>query len=444
MLIQQDIVEQRIQEDAVAHGGWALDLHPADGIYNTQDSCVQIHSKGVYQIPYSIMYSRNIDNLFLTGRIVSTSHIAFASTRVMLTCAVMGQAVGAAAVLCNRFSASPRDIVKKEYFSTLQQYLLRDGQFIPYVPSIDHKVNKALQAQVTTSSIYQLTQFIGNGNFIPLKESRALLVPVLDEKLPKIEISYSAECDTTLKISLMKSKNPANYIPEILLEEQFIALKKGQNIAEVVFESTIEKGFIFIVFEKNNSISLEMSHEILSSVVTVFNTFNNQVAKEMQVNTKKLGVEEFEFWIPKSETRLENIRMKFSTPLRLYDSSYLLNGYHRPFLQSNCWCADKNDNSPFIDIVWEVEQNLKVLLLFFDGEYDYSPLHIQHKYEDNSRKYCVKAFKVYDDKGNMIANISNNYQARKKILLGDIQTKSLKIVFENQNTPISVFGVQCF
>jgi hypothetical protein len=65
MLIQQDIVEQRIQEDAVAHGGWALDLHPADGIYNTQDSCVQIHSKGVYQIPYSIMYSRNIDNLFL-------------------------------------------------------------------------------------------------------------------------------------------------------------------------------------------------------------------------------------------------------------------------------------------------------------------------------------------------------------------------------------------
>jgi hypothetical protein len=34
MLRQQDIVEQRLQADAVSFGGWALDLHPADGVYS--------------------------------------------------------------------------------------------------------------------------------------------------------------------------------------------------------------------------------------------------------------------------------------------------------------------------------------------------------------------------------------------------------------------------
>ena len=36
MLTQQDIVEQRRHADAVSFGGWAIDLHPADGVYSAQ------------------------------------------------------------------------------------------------------------------------------------------------------------------------------------------------------------------------------------------------------------------------------------------------------------------------------------------------------------------------------------------------------------------------
>lgn len=87
ILTQQDLVEQRIHADAVAAGGWAMDLHPADGVYSPLSPCTQWHSKGVYQIPYRCLYSRNIRNLFLAGRIISVSHVAFGSTRVMATCA---------------------------------------------------------------------------------------------------------------------------------------------------------------------------------------------------------------------------------------------------------------------------------------------------------------------------------------------------------------------
>ena len=94
VLHQQDIVEQQQHDDAVAYGGWALDLHPADGIFSEKPGCSQWHSRGIYQIPYRCMYSRNITNLFLAGRIISASHVAFSSTRVQGTLAHAAQAVG--------------------------------------------------------------------------------------------------------------------------------------------------------------------------------------------------------------------------------------------------------------------------------------------------------------------------------------------------------------
>lgn len=45
MLSQQDIVEQRRFDDAVSYGGWAIDLHPAEGVYSSAPSCNQYHPK---------------------------------------------------------------------------------------------------------------------------------------------------------------------------------------------------------------------------------------------------------------------------------------------------------------------------------------------------------------------------------------------------------------
>jgi hypothetical protein len=52
MIIQQDLIEQRQHEDAVSFGGWAIDLHPSDGVFSEKPGCQQWHSKGVFQIPY--------------------------------------------------------------------------------------------------------------------------------------------------------------------------------------------------------------------------------------------------------------------------------------------------------------------------------------------------------------------------------------------------------
>lgn len=99
ILKQQDIIEQHVFDDAVAYGGWSIDLHPADGVFSEKPGCNQWHSKGIYQIPLRCFYSKNISNLFFAGRIISASHVAFGSTRVMGTSAHGGQAVGMTAAL---------------------------------------------------------------------------------------------------------------------------------------------------------------------------------------------------------------------------------------------------------------------------------------------------------------------------------------------------------
>ncbi len=79
MLKQQDIVEQKHFYDAVSFGGWAIDLHPADGVFSELPGCNQYHSKGIYEIPYRCFISKDIRNLFVAGRLISASHVAFGS-----------------------------------------------------------------------------------------------------------------------------------------------------------------------------------------------------------------------------------------------------------------------------------------------------------------------------------------------------------------------------
>jgi hypothetical protein len=84
-----------------------------------------------YGISYRVLYSRNIDNLMFAGRDASFSHAAMSSSRVMGTCAVMGQAVGTAAAIATREGVLPRDVNHR--IEELQQALLRDDCYLPWV-----------------------------------------------------------------------------------------------------------------------------------------------------------------------------------------------------------------------------------------------------------------------------------------------------------------------
>jgi hypothetical protein len=139
-------------EDAVAIGGWPMDDHPPGGFDRADlPPAVQVKTPEVYNIPLRSLYSKNVGNLMMAGRNISASHVAFTSTRVMATCAVIGQATGTAAALCARSGLSPRELAgDKRRVAELQQALLRDDQSIKGRRNEDPG-DHARQARVTAS-----------------------------------------------------------------------------------------------------------------------------------------------------------------------------------------------------------------------------------------------------------------------------------------------------
>ena len=131
MLTQNDLMRGEF-EDAVAIGGWPMDDHPPGG-FDRPDlpPNTVLRTPEVYNIPLRSLYSRNISNLMMAGRNISASHVAFTSTRVMATCAVMGQAVGMAVAHCLEHGLTPRQLAAdRKCLTQLQQGLLRDDQTI--------------------------------------------------------------------------------------------------------------------------------------------------------------------------------------------------------------------------------------------------------------------------------------------------------------------------
>lgn len=156
VLTQGDIESGRIFEDQVAYGGWWLDLHPPSGVDAIDERpCVQHHLKSLYSIPLRALYSKDVLNLFFAGRNISATHVAFASTRVMGTCAVMGQAIGTAAAVCaKKSSGRPEaigEVCQTAVLREIQQTLLRDDAFLLGVANED-PLDLARNATCTASS----------------------------------------------------------------------------------------------------------------------------------------------------------------------------------------------------------------------------------------------------------------------------------------------------
>lgn len=129
VLTQNDILQQTDFDDAVAFGGWSIDLHPVEGMYAAQAGALQRYSNGIYAIPFRSYYSRNVATLLVAGRDISATHVAFGSTRVMATCGAGGEAAGVGASLAIDLGVRPRELAKN-HAHQLQQLLLRQDASI--------------------------------------------------------------------------------------------------------------------------------------------------------------------------------------------------------------------------------------------------------------------------------------------------------------------------
>lgn len=153
VLTQQDVLTSRCFDDAIAYGGWSLDLHPPEGV-DAPDAppCEQHPVPYLYDIPLRCCIARDISNLMFAGRNISATHVAFASTRVMATCAAVGQGVGTAAAFGVRHEVEPAALPDDApLMYAIQQRLLRDDAVLIGRRNEDSR-DRAREASVSASS----------------------------------------------------------------------------------------------------------------------------------------------------------------------------------------------------------------------------------------------------------------------------------------------------
>ncbi len=139
ILTQQDVEEHRPYPDATACMTWSIDIHfpePDNAALYEEPFRSFAYHRGIgtpYAIPYRCLYARDVENLFLGGRLVSASHVAFSSLRVMRTLGQLGEVVGLAAAVCKEYGCYPRAV----YSDHLDALKDRMTQGVP-IPSAFH------------------------------------------------------------------------------------------------------------------------------------------------------------------------------------------------------------------------------------------------------------------------------------------------------------------
>lgn len=135
ILNERDILDKVKFPDASFTTTWTMDLH-----YAKHDNAARypgwewitycthhmpLAKVDRYDVPYRVLYSRNIDNLFIGGRNMSVTHQALGTVRVQMTTGMAGEVTGMAAKICKEHNVYPR-AVYESYLPELKK-LMRKG-----------------------------------------------------------------------------------------------------------------------------------------------------------------------------------------------------------------------------------------------------------------------------------------------------------------------------
>lgn len=141
ILTQNDIEAGGPFPDVVAYGGWSMDDHHPGGLLYPGKPTIFHHAPCPYGIPFRSLYSKSVPNLLFAGRNISATHSALASTRVMATTSLMGQAVGTAAAMCVRGGYDPAGLFPSR-IGALQQQLMDDDILLPGLTRSVHDLTR--------------------------------------------------------------------------------------------------------------------------------------------------------------------------------------------------------------------------------------------------------------------------------------------------------------
>ena len=438
-----------VPDDVVAFGGWPIDLHAIDGIYAPEPPCTQPQLPDRYGIPLRSLYSRTVSNLFLAGRNISQSHVAHASTRVMKTCAVIGEGVGVSAAVAVRNNLTPRQLSKDSTsLAVVQQRLLRQGAYLPglhnddegdLIQRPDAAITATSEAELSISlehgvdhpwEIYGLSdtepkilaghhQKHPGGERIALNQATGQSVVVSSDRIDRIALELHNAADSPIEVELRVQQ--ANHLRDFDIadsNENVIAtlvatVAPGRSTVDFVPETPI-------ICEPNTPITLHLPETAhVSWCLTLQEPLGTQAGK---------WSEELGYWAWFHGT------LGFSlSPANLpYAPANVATGMTRPEVGTNLWISDPAQPLPqSLTIAWDEVLDLNQIELTFDSQL--SGWIWEGVFPHVVRDYTLEASDVNTGEWQEICTVSGNAQRRRIHTFDTIRTDSFRVTITATN-----------
>ena len=368
VLTQHDVLDQTLFEDRVAFGGWSIDLHPPGGMYATEAGSRHWHPDGNYHIPLRSLYSRNVGNMWMAGRNISASHVAFGTTRVMATCGVVGEAAGAAAALAHQLGRTPRQLVAEE-MPRLHQAMVRADASLLGVANTDD-ADLARSAGVTASSTLRRLAVEESDGTVALDTHLGMIIPV-DPRLGTLEFLLDADADTDLEVEVHGTGKPQNYIPleEVQAVSTAVTAGEKQWVAVDLDWSPEHAQNAFITLRANSVIRVHRS--ATQEPGTLFFTHRDLPPEEEYT-------EQWRAW--KHALHRESLCFRTVEPIEAYAADRVLGGYARPYGGPQMWVSEPLawDNEPTLELSWQQPVTISEVALVLDDDLEEDLINLHH------------------------------------------------------------------
>lgn len=437
ILSEKDVRNDTFFPDRVAYGGWFIDLHTIGGIlardkppepasYRGDPKYIAKTLVTPYSIPFRCLYSKNIENLMLAGRDISVSHVALGTTRLMATCAVIGQAVGTASYLCRKHKVLPSHIHPK-HIGELQQQLLKSDCFIPDIKNEDKK-DLAKGARVTASSSSPLVFPQEVKGSYPLDIPRGQIFPVSSSQIEEISLLLESKLsqEVKLRLGLRKAENIWDLRGKDDLASS-LARVPPRKVSWVRFKlnKKVEpESFYWIYLESKEGISWQCAEGELIGVAPI--------------EKKEGGWYWMWGWppcIPKADGL--TLAMEVKPDIFPYQGENVISGVPRVYDWTNIWISDPAKGFPqYLKLDFGQIREFTSVYLTFDTFLNREELPAFFRAPE-----CVKDYRVFYQKNGsweLLLEVKDNYQRHRVHKFKLITSSKLRFEFLSTNGSDSI------
>ncbi|MCH7227028.1 FAD-dependent oxidoreductase [Haloferula sp. A504] len=473
ILTMNEIGAQADFEDAVAYGGWGFDHHPPDGFYDKVNPSTHQYLRGPHNVPLRSLYARDVSNLFLAGRNISATHYALSSTRVMLTCAQLGEAVGMAASHAVRSQCNPRDLVAGGAICALQSDLLRADHHI-HALELPIENDIAPEAEVTASSVFSEGDPVESWGTDRLRDERMLQLPVVTDHIDSLALLVDADRDTELRFHFHQGPENGSTYPEERLTGGAVAVPSGESRwIELPVDTDIRRpGWHFLVLEKNQDVAIHVTetppgrrwYYPRPADPIRPNPFSAWTARSLVIGmTRAVDADGARVTSPDWNGHAEKAAslsafLHFgygcrTTPEQpVHHPSVVVNPHSRPTLQPNLWASAATffDRPEWIELSWQSPRSISEVQILFDSSLHFHFWQSWQGYPVNAIPSLVSDYRIVathrDGSTSVVAEVTGNHQRnrRHQVDLEDVRRLRVEIVKTNGLSRAQIYSLRAF